>query len=38
MRFQKTIVSNFAALVLFTSLAEAQSSQLKRVPDVPRVD
>jgi precorrin-6B methylase 2 len=37
MRFQKTIVCNFAALVLFTSLAAAQSSQLKRVPDVPYV-
>jgi SAM-dependent methyltransferase len=37
MRFQKTIVCNFATLVLFTSLAAAQSSQLKRVPDVPYV-
>jgi SAM-dependent methyltransferase len=36
MRFQETIVCNFA-LLLFTSLAFAQSSQLKRVPDVPYV-
>jgi SAM-dependent methyltransferase len=36
MRFRKTIVCNFA-LLLFTSLAFAQSSQLKRVPDVPYV-
>jgi SAM-dependent methyltransferase len=36
MRFRKTIVCNFA-LLLFTSLAFAQTSQLKRVPDVPYV-
>src|SRR5215469_13904835 len=35
MRFQKAVVCTFA--LLFTSLAFAQTSQLKRVPDVPYV-
>ena len=37
MRFQKTIVCIFAALVLFTSLAAAQTSRSKHQVDVPYV-
>src|SRR5580765_7695665 len=37
MRFHKVTVSNFAAVVLFTSFAVAQTSQSQRKLDVPYV-